>query len=359
MNRLLYTLASLLALCSLSAQSLKKMSSERLAVSYDKTTHLIYPSAVKYVKSVDDFVVVDRPEEATHIVRIKANERGFKKNTTISVATADGRFYSYVVTYSDTPRTTHFIGKPAPAPEQVECSTSSDVHIVAPDKVAYIDFGNETITATLAEGTQNIVRIKAETAFDTPTNVSFALANGSFYSYDVVYTDALSTAVYTLDNGSDSEAVILDEPMLGGTEQEHILAKVKDRGRSFYSLGIKKYNLQMSIRNIFTFKEQTILDIELKNDSQVPYDVDYFKFSIKDKKTKKRTASQDVDLTGTIISPFSGRIASKSKERLIVVFPKFTLGEDKILELNLVEQGGGRSIAYNIGSASLNDATAL
>lgn len=341
------------------SQTLHKVGSQKIYVSYDKTVHLIYPSAVKYAKSVDSIVAVDKPEEAKSIVRIKANERDFKKSTTISVATADGRFYSYLTSYSETPKTTFFVGKESPIIERIECSTSSDVHIVTPGKIVYIDFGNDTIEASLAEGTQNILRLKATIPFTKDTNVSFALEDGSFYSYDVGYSEDLPAAVYTIGDVKDSESVMLEEQTIGGNEQERILSKVQKKGRSFYSLGIQKYKQKLSIRNIFTYKEQTILDIELNNGSEIPYDVEFFKFIIKSKKTQKRVASQDVDLTGEIISPFSGSISPKKTDRIIVVFPKFTLGDEQMLELNLVERGGGRNIAYHINDENLNNATAL
>ena len=340
MKSFLLALFMAIPICA-SSQTLHKIGSQHISVSYDKTVHLIYPSPIKYVKSVDSIVAVDKPEEAKRIVRIKANQRRFTKNTTISVATADGKFYSYLTSYSDSPQTTIFIGKESPKSERIECSNSSDVHIVAPAKVTYIDFGNDSISASLAEGTQNIIRLQAKYRFSKETNLSFALEDGTFYSYDIAYRDYAPVAVYTLN------------------EQEKILSKVKNKGRSFYSLGIQKYKQKLSIRNIFTYKERTILDIEFSNNSEVPYDVEFFKFIIKSKKANKRVATQDLDLTGEIVSSFTGRIAPKRTERIIVVFPKFTLSDDQNLELNVVEQSGGRNIAYLISDESLNNATAL
>lgn len=358
MKTLLFALILALPLGAIS-QTLHRLDSKHIYVSYDKTVHLLFPAVVKYVKSVDSIVAVDKPEEAKRIVRIKANERDFTKGTTISVATADGRFYSYLTSYSDKPQTTLIIGKESPSIERIECNQYSDVHIVAPAKIVYIDFGNETIDATLAEGTQNILRLKSTTPFTKDTNVSFALEDGSFYSYDVGYNEEIPSAVYTIGDKIDKEAVMLEEQTLGGSEQERILSKVKDKGRSFYSLGLQKYKQKLSILNILTYKEQTILDIEFTNSSEVPYDIEFFKFIIKSKKTQKRVASQDVDLTGEIISPFSGRIAPKKTERIIIVFPKFTLSDEQMLELNIIEQGGGRNIAYHLNDESLNSATAL
>lgn len=359
MKRLFFIVCVLSINILCTAQTLNRLSSERISVSYDKTVHLIFPSEVKYVKSVDSLVAVNNPEEARKIVRIKANEKGFRKNTTISIATSDGKFYSYLTSYSPNPPTTIYIGKKAPEKEVIQCSTSSDIHIVAPNKITYIDFGNESISASLAEGTQNILRLKATTPFSEETNLSFALSDGSFYSYDVTYNEEPITAVYTLDNGSNTESVILEDKTISLSDQKTILKKALAKSRAFYSLGLQKYKQKISIRNILTHKEQTILDIEFLNGSEVPYDVDFFKFVIKNNKTNKRTASQDIDLVGEIISPFLGQVPPKQKERIIVVFPKFTLSDNQHLELNILEKGGGRNINYIISDESLNDANTL
>lgn len=358
MKTLYLLLLSLIVSIGSVAQSLKKMSSTTLLIGYDKTVHFIFPTQVKYAKSIDDYVAVDIPEEAQHIVRVKANERFFSKPTTISIATQDGRFYSYLATYSDKARTTYIIGKEQVPEETIEVTTGADIHIVAPQKVNYIDFGNDSITASLAEGTQNIIRLRALEKFSTPTNVSFALSNGKFYSYNITYSPTVLVASYTLED-STHEGVILDDNNLKTNDKSYILKSISKRNRSFYSLGIQKYKQRLEIRNIYTYKEQTIIEVDITNSSQVAYDVDYIKFSIKDKSSKRRVATQDIDLNFDEISGFGNKIEASQSVRLIFVFPKFTIGEDKYLELSLVEKEGGRNINYKIDDRSLNSAISI
>ena len=45
---------------------IRPVESREISVNYSKTIHLIFPSAIKYYKSVSDFVVVDNPENVPH-----------------------------------------------------------------------------------------------------------------------------------------------------------------------------------------------------------------------------------------------------------------------------------------------------
>ena len=88
-----------LAVSSAGAQ-IRPVESLPIAVNYSKTIHLVFPSAVKYNQAVTDFVAVDNPESVPNILRIKANRKSFSKQTTVSVATEGGFFYSFNGKYS-------------------------------------------------------------------------------------------------------------------------------------------------------------------------------------------------------------------------------------------------------------------
>lgn len=96
-----------LAVSSAGAQ-IRPVESLPIAVNYSKTIHLVFPSAVKYNQAVTDFVAVDNPESVPNILRIKANRKSFSKQTTVSVATEGGFFYSFNVAYADSLEHTNY-----------------------------------------------------------------------------------------------------------------------------------------------------------------------------------------------------------------------------------------------------------
>lgn len=74
-----------------------------LEVTYDKTTHLIFPTAIRYVDLGSDYLIASKAEDAENVLRIKAAVRDFEIETNFSVITNDGRFYNFDVQYAPCP----------------------------------------------------------------------------------------------------------------------------------------------------------------------------------------------------------------------------------------------------------------
>ncbi|GAB3429743.1 conjugative transposon protein TraN [Niabella aquatica] len=73
-----------------------------IAVSYHQTTNLIFPYTVKSVDIGSDAVVAQKAKGVENILQLKAVTEQFRP-TNISVVTADGKFYSFVLSYADNP----------------------------------------------------------------------------------------------------------------------------------------------------------------------------------------------------------------------------------------------------------------
>ncbi|MDQ1803088.1 conjugative transposon protein TraN [Chryseobacterium sp. CKR4-1] len=74
-------------------------------VTYDKTTHLIFPSAIRYVDLGSENITAGKAESVENVLRVKAAVRGFTDETNFSVVTEDGKFYNFNVRYSEYPDT--------------------------------------------------------------------------------------------------------------------------------------------------------------------------------------------------------------------------------------------------------------
>ncbi|GIQ60973.1 conjugative transposon protein TraN [Flavobacterium collinsii] len=77
----------------------------QMEVTYDKTSHLIFPTAIRYVDLGSDYLIASKAEEAENVLRIKASTREFEPETNFSVITNDGRFYNFNVSYNSCPQT--------------------------------------------------------------------------------------------------------------------------------------------------------------------------------------------------------------------------------------------------------------
>lgn len=75
----------------------------KMQVTYDKTTHLLFPSPIRYVDLGSDYLTAGKTEDLGNILRIKAAVKDFETETNFSVVTKDGRFYSFDVVYDPYP----------------------------------------------------------------------------------------------------------------------------------------------------------------------------------------------------------------------------------------------------------------
>ena len=74
-----------------------------MEVTYNKTSHLIFPSAIRYTDLGSDLLIAGKAEDSENVLRIKAAVRDFDEETNFSVITEDGRFYNFNVCYSSYP----------------------------------------------------------------------------------------------------------------------------------------------------------------------------------------------------------------------------------------------------------------
>lgn len=83
--------------------TLGKIEPYKMEVTYDKTSHLIFPTAIRYVDLGSEYLIAGKAEDAENVLRVKASVKDFDTETNFSVITNDGRFYSFNVYYSTYP----------------------------------------------------------------------------------------------------------------------------------------------------------------------------------------------------------------------------------------------------------------
>ena len=74
----------------------------KISVSYNKTSNLIFPNAIKSVDRGSADILVQKAKAIENILQVKAAQIGFS-TTNLSVVTADGKFYSFIVDYATEP----------------------------------------------------------------------------------------------------------------------------------------------------------------------------------------------------------------------------------------------------------------
>lgn len=73
-----------------------------LSITNEKTNNLIFPYAIISVDRGSKNILVQKAKNVENILQIKAGKKGFEE-TNLTVITADGKFYSFLLDYSENP----------------------------------------------------------------------------------------------------------------------------------------------------------------------------------------------------------------------------------------------------------------
>lgn len=251
-------------------------------------------------------------------------------------------------------------------PHGLEVTYDKTVHILFPASVRYVDLGSPNLIAGKADGAENVIRVKATVKnFQNETNMSVITEDGSFYTFNVKYADEpLLLNVEMCDFIHDGESVNRpnnaqeiylkelgsESPML-----VHLIMKSvhKEDKRIVKHIGSKRFGIQYVLKGIYVHNDLLYLRTEIKNSSNVPFDVDYINFKVVDKKMAKRTAIQEQVLFPVRAFNYTVRVAGKQSERTVFCLPKFTIPDDKQLVIELCEKNGGRHQSFIVENGDL------
>lgn len=321
-------------------------------VNYYKTSHILFPSDIVYKSSIEDIVTTNIPEAVKNILQIKANKKNFGE-TNLSVATSDGKFYNYRLLYTEAKNNTvlNETTKKINSSDELRLNTATQIHFILPDKIVYVDYGDDAILAKQGENTENIVMVKAIKPDFTETNISFATAKGDFYTYNVTKGKPEKT-VYDFSAGKD--VLLVEQKIIANKEQ--ILSEVYSHGRQIYNIGQKNGRVVFSLNNLYSNSDVLYFLFSIENKSSLAYDIKYIKFSVEYEKQSKKIASQDDDLEISFKDRWLDRIDVKSKNLFVVGVPKMALNSKQILRIYLSENNGGRNFILNVPESILTDA---
>lgn len=252
------------------------------------------------------------------------------------------------------------------SPYALEVTFNKTVHVIFPAPIHYVDLGSADLLAAKADGTENVLRVKAALRdFSRESNLSVITEDGSYYTFNVKYADEpVKLSVEMTDFLHDGEATnrpnnALDIYMQELGQESPLLVKLimqsiyKNDRKEIKHIGSKRFGIQYTLKGVYTHNGLLYFHLQLKNSSNVPFNVDYITFKIVDKKVAKRTAIQE-----QVIWPLRAYnnltlIGGSRTERMVFTLPKFTIPDDKMLVIELNEQSGGRHQSFTVDNADL------
>lgn len=262
-------------------------------------------------------------------------------------------------------------------PRTIEVGFTKTVHILFPAPVTYIDIGSMAIIAGKADGAENVVRVKAAVRdFAEETNLTVITEDGGFYTFDARYAENPSTSTIEIaateppatQPASASEPTRADEGRVllreVGRERpatvKRMLSDIYRQNRAdVKGIHTRKYGVEVEVRGIYVHNDVIYLHVQIANNTNISFEVDYRRFVVADRKAAKRTAQQQRIIEPLRVCNDPSIVRGHQRQRIVFALPKLTLEEDKILLLEIAEKDGARHQCLEISSKELLGAKAL
>lgn len=251
-------------------------------------------------------------------------------------------------------------------PHALEVAFNKTTHVIFPSEIVYVDLGDENLVAGLADGAKNVLRVKsAVKSFKSETNLTVITDDGCFFTFNVKFAkEPLLLNIEMTDFIHDGEAVNrpnnAQEIFLERLGQESpMLVKLimksiyKQDKREIKHIGSKRFGVQFILKSIYTNNGLLYFHTELKNTSNIAFDIDYISFKIVDKKVVKRTAMQEHVLEPLRAQNYVTVVSGKKSERTVFALEKLTIPDDKQLVIEVAEKEGGRNQSFVVENGDI------
>lgn len=108
----------------------------------------------------------------------------------------------------------------------------------------------------------------------------------------------------------------------------------------------RKDGISLGIKNLVYYEDLVFLQLELKNDSGIDYEIDDLKVAVVSGHDKRKASFQSLPLNSQYVFKIPNKIRNGETSRFVYVLPKFTLGDNEKLELRLSELKGNRELVF-------------
>lgn len=236
---------------------------------------------------------------------------------------------------------------------------NSDVttHIVMPEQLKMVDISTAAIAGD--QCADNMVRIKP-VAPDSIGDADGLFSGGDFLGtitligerhmaqYDIIYDDE-SWRANALYNVKYDESINYSNPDVAMPEAEmaNYAWAVANTKRKFHRIRKSAYGISASVYNIYTIGDYFFIDLYLKNNTNIEYDIAQMRVSLTDKKETKATNSQTIELSPAYV--LNNAPSFKKDYRQVIVLEKLTFPDEKVLNIEISEdQISGRVVTIPI-----------
>ena len=221
-------------------------------------------------------------------------------------------------------------------------------HLIMPETIRLVDISTDTIVGNQVN--DNIVRLKPKGAMQDYEQAGIVTVIGERHiaQYKLIYRSNLPFAStrFTVPYWDMQEYQNPDVSMSVG-EMSRYAIRIFNTKRSVENIHTKKDKMKAWVNHICSAGDYFFIDFSMENKTKIPYDISDIRIKLEDKKQKKATNYQSIELTPEYMLYRVNHF--KKHYRNVIVIKKLTFPEAKVLKIEVSEnQISGRTIELNI-----------
>lgn len=219
--------------------------------------------------------------------------------------------------------------------------------LIFPFEIMSVDRGSRALMAQKDAVANNVLKLKAGQRHFPGTNLHVMTSDGAIFYFEVSYHDTPAETSINIQKGEDFSS----ERLANGFPKSHEIGKVTEAvrsGRSFMRKKQKQLGLKLLLRGIYSENGLMYFKMQVKNSSNIPFDPILNISRVQDKKLTKRTSVRELEKTPVKVYLDKESDGLKGPRDLVLVYPEFTIADDKYLHIGFAESMGDRNIALKI-----------
>ena len=224
--------------------------------------------------------------------------------------------------------------------------------LVFPARIDDADMGSGDILVRTARRHPNVLKVKAAKEHFPATNLSVFTDDGRLFSINVRYAEEPAQMKYDFSSAGDSGDSISagkeGTSLKPATIREY--AKLLAFSKPLTRRPKAKSNLvRLNLRGVYITGNILFFTFDIRNRSDIPYDIYFTRFYLRDRARSKRTSNMEKEIVPVhVYFTTDSTVKVGHPSTMVVAFEKFTIADQKYFSVELYEKNGDRNLACRI-----------
>ncbi len=225
-------------------------------------------------------------------------------------------------------------------------STTKTTSLVFPFPISHVDRGTMDIEVQRVREAKNILLVKAAVKDFSATNITIITTDGTVYGFLVNYNATPNKLVYRIATKKDKS-------------YDEYAKQILDNERSIHGIADKSWGIKGRVAGIYIKNNTVYYKLCIQNKTALDYDIGFIRFYLEDRKSARRIATQEIELSPVAEAGNLRVVNSFSRSAIVLAFKKFTIPESRCLAIVINEESGGRNLRMKVSNKKLIKARIL